>query len=106
MGDAVGTIGSVFPGPRWLRYGNHLRPEDRVIGKRDPCVTASDGHRATTHEVRRVRLDYPTIRLSDYPIVDITAERRIGRRDRRGEKRGDRRQRRVVAVTGGAGYIG
>lgn len=37
---------------------------------------------------------------------DIAAERRVGRRERRGTARGDRRRRRVVAVTGGAGYIG
>ena len=50
--------------------------------------------------------DSPTTCLSHSPPADIAAERRTGRRDRRAVKRGDRRQRRVVAVTGGAGYIG
>jgi nucleoside-diphosphate-sugar epimerase len=41
-------------------------------------------------------------RLSDY----LVSERRVGRRNRRGEPRSDRRRQRVVAITGGGGYIG
>jgi nucleoside-diphosphate-sugar epimerase len=81
-GESGGTIGSVFPGPSWLRYGSEHRPERRAATSEGRCV------------------------LPDYPTTNRAAERRTGRRDRRGAKRGDRRQRRVVAVTGGAGYIG
>ena len=56
-------------------------------------------------------IDYPTQRFSDLAMQeraagDVVAEKRYGRRDRRLVKRGDRRQPRVVAVTGAAGYIG
>lgn len=53
--------------------------------------------------------DYPLIRLSNTPMHnpwDVVAERRMGRCERRTSRRGDRRHRRIVAVTGAAGYIG
>ena len=50
--------------------------------------------------------DFPSARRSHSAVFDIVAERRIGRLDRRGARRGDRRRQRLVAITGGGGYIG